>query len=170
MKDLSPLSKMIRIFTVTAGVAMALAGCGGGSGGGETGGTGGGGGGGGGAGGSGCDAKALFLAHGCLGVGCHTANNPAANFDMTTAGWETKLVGTAPTQVPASSNGIPSECVDKGKVFLVKGSNPATGLFMEKLKNNPSCGLQMPFLQPALSTTDVACIQTWANGLVAAAQ
>ncbi|HEX3694310.1 MAG TPA: hypothetical protein VH374_02880 [Polyangia bacterium] len=47
-------------------------------------------------------------------------------------------------------------------------SQPATGLFLDKLKATPPCGAQMPLATVAapLSATEMACVQKWANNIV----
>ena len=54
---------------------------------------------------------------------------------------------------------------NQGWVYLVPGSSPATGLFMEKFKANPSCGAKMPNLGDSVSSVDLECFQRWANVL-----
>jgi hypothetical protein len=167
MKRPSTVSQIVRFFVTSAALAVGAMGCAGGSDGTGTGGVGGGGG------GTGCvggDAMPIFTKHTCMLVGaCHDGAGTAAGFNMVTAGWETKLVGTVS---PGGGTGaFASLCGGMGMVYLNKGSNPATGLFMDKLsKSPPQCGVQMPNLPPLLTPTELACVQTWANALVAAAK
>jgi hypothetical protein len=95
---------------------------------------------------------------------CHDANGTAANFDMATTGWEMKLVGTNP------KGGGTSVCASNGP-YLDPGSNPATGLFMTKLKGGTGlvCGVRMPQVGGTLSAGEIAMVQQWANALVMAA-
>ncbi len=109
-------------------------------------------------------APVIFNSHGCTVCHTPTLTTPGlAGFDMTSAGWQTKLVGTGPS--PSASTG--SACQGKSLNYLNK-SQPATGLFLDKLKATPSCGAQMP-LPPfsPLSTSELACVQNWADNIVA---
>jgi predicted CxxxxCH...CXXCH cytochrome family protein len=156
MKDSSTPSHLFRSLLAAAGLAVALVGCGGGGGGGTTPDS-----------GTACDVKMIFQTYNCTIVGCHNNANPAANLDMVTPDWEKTLVGRAPK---AGGAGTASKCVDMGQVYLNAGTNPATGLFMDKLsKAKPQCGDRMPNLPGIQLTADeIACVQTWANGLTAA--
>jgi hypothetical protein len=128
-----------------------------------TAGTGGAGTGGGGTGGPACDVPALFTAKSCAIDACHGKTSKAGGLDMETAGWETGLVGKA---AGGTTTGPASLCGGMGKVYLVAGSNPATGLFIEKLKANPPCGERMPNLPLMdLTAAEIACVQSWANNL-----
>ena len=49
---------------------------------------------------------------------------------MKSAGLATRLLNVAP---PGGGTTFQSVCSGMGKTYLVKGSNPATGLFIEKL-------------------------------------
>jgi hypothetical protein len=175
MKRPSTVSQNVRIFVTAAAIAVGAMGCGGGS---DA--TGAGGSGGAGSGGR-CDAQPIFAMkkHGaCTVVGvCHDSLGTAANFNMATAGWETRLVGRAPPGGSAVKGTYDSMCSPistpavLGQVYLKAGSNPAAGLFLDKLMGNPpACGAHMPNLGEALSTAELACVQDWANGLVAAAK
>lgn len=110
-------------------------------------------------------ATTIFNDHtfGC--TNCHRPNIPGdsdGGFDMLTPGWERRLVGAGPPDCAPSSN----LCKGKGRVYLNR-TQPATGLFLDKLKPNPPCGDQMPRQLPPLSAADLACIQKWANNVVA---
>ena len=112
-----------------------------------------------------CD-RATTILGACLA--CHSTASAATNggFDMEIAGWEKKLVGmTTPANAPATSL-----CRGKNLVFLEAKTQPARGLFLDKIRlATPPCGVQMPRLLPKLSAGDTACIEAWANGIVAAA-
>jgi hypothetical protein len=138
---------------------------------GGTGGTGGGTGGTGGA-GVGCDVTPLFVgANGqqpkylCTIIGaCHDAQQSATGLDMSSPGWERKLVGAVASNGTGPS-ALASMCLAWPEPYLIKGSSPARGLFLEKLAANPPCGVQMPNLGPPLTAADLACVQRWANAL-----
>jgi hypothetical protein len=88
----------------------------------------------------------------------------AAAFPMATADWESKLVGV----MPKGGGTIASQCMGAAggnKPYLVKGSNPAEGLFIDKLKNPPPCGDEMPLLTGPISAADMTCIMQWATAL-----
>jgi hypothetical protein len=162
MKATSTYSLNFRSLLVAMSISIAAVavGCGGGGGGG-TGGSGGGG-----TGGTACDVPQIFTKN-----FCDAGTAPAAGFDMQTAGWETHLVGKVPMSItPAPANGD-TMCAGMNKVYLMAGSNPAAGLFIDKIsKKKPGCGMPMPNLPGVELTPDqIACVQTWANALVAAA-
>src|SRR5262249_26180316 len=98
---------------------------------------------------------------------CHDAKGSAAAFDMKTAGWQNMLVGRVPR--PGGSAGIGSSCLNMNYQYLIKGSKPAKGLFLDKLNPDPAfktpCGDRMPLLPPMLSPQEFDCVQRWANGL-----
>jgi len=112
-----------------------------------------------------CDttaAMAVIAKYSCNQSGCHAATSPASGFDMATAGWETHLVGGNPNSMSLS-------CGSNGP-YLVPGVQPAMGLFLGKISASPPCGVRMPFgSTTGVAAADVACLQSWANMLVAAA-
>jgi hypothetical protein len=150
MKRPSTVSQFVRVFVTTAVLSVGAMGCGGG-------------------GSSRCNALPLFNStkpmHTCSVVGaCHDAAGSAAGLDLLTPGWQNKLVGTNPTATGGMDT-LHSMCVGHGP-YLVAGSNPATGLFLDKLKMTPPCGVHMPNLPGSdFSATELACIQDWATGL-----
>jgi hypothetical protein len=158
----SVFSRLVLCLAGAGSLALAAVNCGGGE---ETTGTAGTGGGGAGTGGTAaCDVPKIFTTYSCaLANACHGGATPAAGFAMDKAGWETGLVGKSPM---ANTTGVASACVGKGP-YLVAGSNPATGLFIEKLsKKTPVCGERMPNLPGMeLTAAEIACVQTWANNL-----
>src|SRR5258708_38501407 len=110
------------------------------------------------------NAANIFKSHTCTTV-CHLASSAPAfgGFDMTTAGWEKKLIGSGPPDSAPSSN----MCKGKGFIYLKKDLQPAAGLFMDKLKANPPCGVQMPQLLAPLTAGEIDFVQSWANSIVA---
>jgi hypothetical protein len=84
---------------------------------------------------------------------------------MGTADWQTRLVGVSPKGGGAN----PSLC-GAGGPYLVAGVQPATGLFLDKVKpdTTPACGVLMPQIGPKLSADEFGCVQSWANALVMA--
>ena len=61
-------------------------------------------------------------------------------------------------------------CTGTGKNYLDAHSTPASGLLIDKIKANPPCGTRMPYpgISP-LPTTQIACVEAWAESLVLAA-
>jgi hypothetical protein len=118
---------------------------------------------GGGGGGTPCDAPTVVLKMKCGQVICHDPSNLSSNagLDFTkTSGYVAQLLGK-------SSQGINgSMCGSSSMPYLVEGSNPASGLLIDKLVNSPpSCGVQMPYGMTALSGSNLACVQSWALGI-----
>jgi mono/diheme cytochrome c family protein len=96
---------------------------------------------------------------------CHGVGGAYAGLDLSSAGLATRLVGVAP---PGGGSAAPSMCTGMGKIYLTAGSNPATGLLLEKIISaNPSCGVRMPFGLAPLSASDIACVQSWSNTVTA---
>jgi hypothetical protein len=114
------------------------------------------------------NAPAIFVAHTCTIMGaCHDADGTAAGFKMDPAGWEKNLVGVMSKGGGAALNA--SKCGASGIPYLAKTTQPATGLFLAKLSGTvPPCGAKMPNVGSALTATEFACVQAWANALVAA--
>jgi hypothetical protein len=109
---------------------------------------------------------------GCAVSGCHASGPLSAGIsgglDLTPdSNIGARLIGT---NAGTSANG--SACVGKGS-YLNARSNPPTGLLMDKISNNPSCGDRMPWpggaVVPALTSAQVACVSAWAEGLILAA-
>jgi hypothetical protein len=112
-----------------------------------------------------CNALPIFGVHSCAAaMACHDAAGSAAGFNMSPPGWEKNLVGKFPKA--GGAQGLGSACLGAGMPYLVAGSSPATGLFLDKLKAaKPVCGAQMPLIPPNLSAQELDCVQRWANGL-----
>jgi hypothetical protein len=93
---------------------------------------------------------------------CHNSPPPIiyADLDLMSAGVAQRLVGK-----PAYT-GASGACQGMGNL-LNAGVLPATGILMDKILGNPTCGATMPYALPLLSPADQACLQAWANGLVA---
>jgi hypothetical protein len=115
----------------------------------------------------GCDVAPLVTTkYFCTLAGaCHDAQQSATGLDMTSVGWEAKLVGTFASN--GSQAAESSLCLGPTEPYLIKGSIPARGLFLEKLKANPPCGERMPNLGPNVTDDDMDCFQRWANALTA---
>jgi len=110
--------------------------------------------------GGGCDISVLVTKYKCtMGGGlCHDSMGSGANFDMTTTGWQNKLVGGNPKTGTAA---VASVCVGKGP-YIIKGSPTGDGLFIQKISDaTPPCGAQMPFVMTAATSDDIACFRKW---------
>jgi hypothetical protein len=175
MKHLSNLSQNVRVFMAAVALSVGAAGCAsGGSDGTGTAGSGGTAGAGGSAGSSGACSLAQVntildsTLHGCTQVICHNASVKAAGLDLTATDWSTKLVGMGPV-AGAGGPAYPSQCAGMGKIYLNAGSNPATGLFLDKMDpatvGAPPCGMHMPELYTVLSETEFACVKSFATTL-----
>jgi hypothetical protein len=111
---------------------------------------------------------AIFEYKNCALAGaCHDAKGSAANFSLAglpftdIAGWRERLVG----KHSKGGGVIASACANSQQYYLVPGSVPATGLFLNKLRANPSCGDHMPIIGDHLTAAELDCVQRWANQL-----
>jgi hypothetical protein len=97
---------------------------------------------------------------------CHDHTGSGAGLDLETPGLAGRLLNKMPAG--GGTTYVALSC-DVGKIYLNKGSNPATGYFLEKLNSaTPSCGVQMPFVGTKLNSTELACVQSWANTVTTA--
>jgi hypothetical protein len=109
---------------------------------------------------SNCDltgAEAVFTAK-CTASGCHNATDKTSGLDLA-AGSDlpTRLLGVMPMSISFF-------CASSAMPYLTAHTTPATGLLLDKItKSMPTCGARMPFNLPPLSSTEIACIQSWAN-------
>jgi hypothetical protein len=118
---------------------------------------------------SGCfEVGQIFESKNCALTGaCHDFNGAAANFSLLGLpfndldGWRQRLVG----QYSKPGGVLGSMCGGSQMPYLVAGSYPAKGLLLNKLRANPSCGDRMPLLGDFLTTTELDCVQRWANKL-----
>jgi hypothetical protein len=104
---------------------------------------------------------AQIVASSCATVGCHDSTSVQGGLDLTTnASIGSRLVGVA-------STGMGQNSLCGGQTYLVANSNPAMGLFIDKIKGTQGCGLGMPYpgtnLLPASQQT---CLEEWAEGLI----
>src|SRR4051812_32913643 len=75
-------------------------------------------------GGGGCDAPAIIKMR-CATLGCHTTSAHAATLDLEMADAAMRMVGAA--------SGTTDLAACQGSTLLNAGSNPATGLFIDKI-------------------------------------
>jgi hypothetical protein len=105
-------------------------------------------------------AMAALTTYMCSQASCHSAAVKLSGFDMETAGWETHLVGVNPTSMSMA-------CATNGP-YLVAGSSPAKGLFLQKINGSQPCGTRMPYPGTTpMAQPDIDCVQSWANTLTA---
>jgi len=90
---------------------------------------------------------------------CHTtATKGLGNLDLLSDGVASRLVGK-----PADSGEM---CGGKGNLINAN-TNPATGLFVDKISNmKPACGSVMPLGQK-MSQANIDCLTQWATYLAA---
>lgn len=97
-------------------------------------------------------------------VPCHSTSTAPSfgGFDMEKLGWAQAMIGgLIPDNAPPANT-----CKGKGFVFLEVGTQPARGLFLDKFNPTPPCGVRMPQVG-TITAAEVACIQDWANNIVA---
>jgi hypothetical protein len=110
----------------------------------------------------------------CAQVGCHVPGALSADLsgglDLTLdSNIGSRLIGVMSMGSP-DTNG--SFCAgNTSEPYLTPNLNPATGLLIDKIKANPSCGKRMPFpgVSP-LTAAQISCVEAWAEGLIMAAQ
>ena len=102
-----------------------------------------------------CGALALIQSR-CAMSDCHSASSKRGDLDLESPDPGPRLVGVAPDGLNDS------KCAGQG-AYLVADSNPATGLFFDKLAVTPPCGDRMPNRGLYLSATQVGCLQEWAT-------
>jgi hypothetical protein len=113
---------------------------------------------------SNCDlagAEQVFTAK-CATSGCHDSTTKQAGLNLTAGSdLKTRLVGV---MANASTSLFCAMGSAATMSYLTPNSNPASGILISKITANmPVCGSRMPFGLPALSATEISCIQTWAN-------
>ena len=104
----------------------------------------------------------MVFAVGCALPGCHSANTAGgAGLDLASAGVAGRLLG----QGPSTNTAAGAVCGAVGKPYLVAGSNPATGLLMDKMDAlKVTCGSTMSLLGN-LSSSQLACLSAWATAV-----
>lgn len=109
-----------------------------------------------------CDAPKMVFTASCAAPGCHSANSiGGAGLDLVSAGVIARLLGQGPSTDVAKQ----AACESAGKPYLVAGSNPATGLLMEKVDSAAvTCGNSMALLGQ-LDDAEIACLSAWATAV-----
>jgi hypothetical protein len=113
-----------------------------------------------------CDAPKMVFAASCAVAGCHAAGSTGgAGLDLASAGVAARLLGQGPMTNAAAG----ALCADAGKPYLVAGSNPATGLLIDKMDAaKVTCGSTMSLLGQ-LTSSQLACLSAWAAGVTTGA-
>ena len=87
---------------------------------------------------------------------CHGAAAPTKNLDMVSAGLGARMVNK------------PSTCKNLPYISGTLANGHPTGLLFQKLAGKVTgCGVQMPAGGAPLSTTEMACVNTWAVAAIA---
>lgn len=109
-----------------------------------------------------CDAPQMVFAASCAIPGCHAANpTSGAGLDLGSAGVVARLLGQGPSTNAAAG----AACASAGKPYLVAGSNPATGLLMDKMDAaKVTCGSTMSVLAQ-LTPSQLTCLSAWATAV-----
>ncbi len=109
-----------------------------------------------------CNAPQMVFATNCALSSCHAATSiGGAGLDLVSAGVVARLVGQGPSTNVAAG----ALCGGAGKPYLVAGSNPATGLLLDKIDSNKvTCGSAMSLLS-GITSSQVACLTAWATAV-----
>ena len=104
----------------------------------------------------------MVFAASCAIAGCHAPNSAGgAGLDLASAGVVGRLLG----QGPSTNTAAGALCTSAGKPYLVAGSNPATGLLMDKMDAaKVTCGTTMSVLGQ-LTAAQLTCLSAWATGV-----
>ena len=95
------------------------------------------------------DVEALLVAT-CGTSNCHDPIEPAGQLDLASADVASRLVGV---------NSVAVGCTDR---VLVVAAAPESSYLLSKVDGSTDiCGLQMPVVPPALSDSEVTCIEDW---------
>jgi hypothetical protein len=99
----------------------------------------------------------------CAISGCHSTSSASllgAGLDLTV----NSSIGSRLVGVMSAGKGN-SMCKGSTEPYLVAKTNPAMGLFVDKLNPSPPCGVQMPQVGGPLTSDQQNCIIQWATGL-----
>jgi len=83
-------------------------------------------------------------------AGCHSGSNAPKGLDLVAAGVADRIAQKT------------SSCLNKK---IVVPGNPATSFLLEKVSDNPSCGVRMPKEKPELTADEKNCIADWIQSL-----
>ena len=94
----------------------------------------------------------VFSPAGCTTTNCHDVTFPAEMLDLQRAGVEARLIGVA-AQPPCETE------------ILVVAGDAGASYFVDKLRPDPACGVQMPSGGRPLSDDQLNCVRNWIDGL-----
>jgi len=107
---------------------------------------------------------ATIISQSCAQTYCHDASGATScgGLDLTLdSGLAARLVGVRAAGTAANN----SLCVGNTENYLDAGSNPATGLLIDKTKSTYPCGERMPLAGSFLTATQESCLIQWATTL-----
>jgi hypothetical protein len=111
------------------------------------------------------DLDPSLLPNGQAGTGGGVTACDAPKMDLGSAGVAGRLLG----QGPSTNVSGGAMCTSAGKPYLVAGSNPATGLLMDKMDpDKVTCGSTMSVLGQ-LTASQLSCLSSWATALTTGA-
>jgi hypothetical protein len=100
-----------------------------------------------------CDDPARFVAQTCGAEDCHEWGNPNGVVDLNSDGVAARVLDQPPK--------------DCAGYLLVDTAHPERSLLLSKLEPMPVCGAPMPFMRPALSPEEKACVLRFVDDLLA---
>jgi hypothetical protein len=103
---------------------------------------------------AGCENPSQFVAWTCGAEDCHEPSNPAGVADFVSPGVAERLIDQPP--------------MDCAGHLLIDSAHPAASLLLNKITGNPVCGMQMPFMRPALTAAEAACVTAFVDELLSA--
>jgi hypothetical protein len=109
-------------------------------------------------GGMACNAPGSVISPKCT-LGCHVMGAAlGGGLDLSPAVIVANLLGRM------STGAADSMCGGNTTAYLVRDSNPATGLFLDKLTPTFPCGVRMP-IGAALIPSEETCVRDWATAV-----
>jgi hypothetical protein len=114
-----------------------------------------------------CDAPQMVFAPRCAVAGCPRRGHRERSRSRSRIG---RLGRSPPRPGAVDQHDRPAAlCTDAGKPYLVAGSNPATGLLIDKTNSAAvSCGSSMALLGQ-LTATQLTCLTAWATAVTTGA-
>lgn len=105
----------------------------------------------------------------CAQLYCHDASGASVcgGLDLTIdSGLASRLIGVMSSGSPTTNGSVCADAVTEP--YLQAGSNPATGLLIDKCTNAPPCGARMPYYPITgkyLTAAQQSCLIQWATTL-----
>ncbi len=93
------------------------------------------------------DVPTTLFANTCGTAACHSATLKTEGLDLVSPGLASRLVD------------VPS--MEEPSVALIDPADPDQSYLLTKLRPNPPFGAQMPYLETALSASEIACVEQW---------